>query len=360
MNLQRKLTLIATTGAVALSAGHFVQKQADNRLAEGNLPPDVVISSVTPVAAGPEAISGASPAYLPPIMDTAAVPPIPTLPEEQAPPAVEMAQGQTTVAPETDLSAVTVAATPSTSEIPVPAIAAVDATNPLLAPPAPAAVQEADSCSTQLDLIPQPGAMIGLTLLAPCHPDERVVLRHAGLAVTGKTSASGALFATIPALTAVAQVEVMFPSGEVTSAQVGMPEITKMQRFIVQWQDGDAFQLHGFENGAGYDQPGHVSASYPGKAGEGAFLTLLGDSTTDLPLLAEAYTFGPDTTAQIVLEAAVTEATCGREILGETIMAADGSVEITDLSLAMPDCSAVGDILVLKNLVQDMKLAAAN
>ena len=358
MNLQRKLTLIAATGAVALSAGHFVQKQADNRFAEGQLPPDVVISSVTPVAAGPEAISGASPAYLPPIMETAVVPPSPPLPEEQAPPAMEMAQGQSAEAPETDLSAVLVPVPPSTADIPVPAVAAVDGADPLLAPPVPA--QEADTCSTQLDLIPQPGAMIGLTLLAPCHPDERVVLRHAGLAVTGKTSASGALFATIPALTAVSQVEVMFPSGEVTKAQVGMPEITKMQRFIVQWQDGDAFQLHGFENGAGYDQPGHVSASYPGKAGDGAFLTLLGDSTTNLPLLAEAYTFGADTTAQIVLEAAVTEATCGREILGETIMASDGSVEITDLSLAMPDCSAVGDILVLKNLVQDMKLAAAN
>ncbi len=221
-------------------------------------------------------------------------------------------------------------------------------------------VDEADACSTQLDLIPQPGAMIGLTLLAPCHPEERVVLRHAGLAVTGKTSASGALFATIPALTAVSQVEVLFPSGEVATAQIGMPEITAMQRFVVQWQDGDAFQLHGFENGGGYGQPGHVSASYPGKAGAGAFLTLLGDSTTDLPLLAEAYTFGADFDAQIVLEAAVTEATCGREILGETIIAAEGSVEITDLSLAMPDCSAVGDILVLKNLVQDMKLAAAN
>ncbi len=74
MNLQRKLTLIAATGAVALSAGHFVQKQANNRVADGNLPSDVVISAVTPVAAGPEALSSPTSSFMPPIMDASVAP----------------------------------------------------------------------------------------------------------------------------------------------------------------------------------------------------------------------------------------------------------------------------------------------
>ena len=357
MNIQRKLTLVAATGAVALSAGHFVQKQANNRMAEGAPPAEVVISSVTPVAAGPDAVAAQAPDYLPPIMNEATAGTQPTLNEQ---PALLAVAATETTAPSSTLTAPEPPLVVNTSEPQTDAVVGADATLPKIAPSDEPVIEQADACTTQLDLIAQPGAMIGLTLLSPCHADQRVVLRHAGLAVTGRTSASGTLFATLPALTAVSVVEAMFPSGEVATAQIGMPDIVQMQRFVVQWQDADAFQLHGFENGAGYDQAGHISASYPGRPGDGAFITLLGDSTTDLPLLAEAYTFGTDANAQIVLEAAVTETTCGREILGETIMAAQGSVEITDLSLAMPDCSAVGDILVLKNLVQDMKLAAAN
>ncbi|MCF8517841.1 MAG: hypothetical protein K9G81_04500 [Rhodobacteraceae bacterium] len=330
MNLQRKLTLMVATGAVALGAGHFVQKQANSRMAEGNPPAGVVISSVTPVAAGPEAIASQTPTFLPPLMDETPTEATAEAEMVESPPSAKLAM--TEDATEPDEAAIAAHAT---------AVAIND-------------------CAMQLDLLAQPGAMIGLTLLAPCSSDQRVVLRHAGLAVTGKTSASGALFAVLPALAAVAEVEVLFPSGDTAKATIDVPAIADMQRFVVQWQAEDAFQLHGFENGASYGQPGHVSASYAGSPGEGAFLTLLGDSTTDLPLLAEVFTFGADKDAQIVLESAVTEATCGREILGETIMAGQGSVEITDLSLAMPDCTAIGDILVLKNLVQDMKLAAAN
>lgn len=330
MNLQRKLTLMVATGAVALGAGHFVQKQANSRMADGNPPAEVVLSSVTPVAAGPDAVASQTPTFLPPLMD--------------ATPAEAIVDAETVeTVPPTELALTEDAAEPHS-----PAVAPV------------AAAEVVNDCALQLDLLEQPGAMIGLTLLAPCNSDQRVVLRHAGLAVTGKTSASGALFAVLPALTAMAEVAVLFPSGETAKASIGMPKVADMQRFVVQWQAEDAFQLHGFENGASYGQPGHVSASYAGSPSEGAFLTLLGDSTIDLPLLAEVFTFGADKNAQIVLESAVTEATCGREILGETIMAGQGTVEITELSLAMPDCTAVGDILVLKNPLQDMKLAAVN
>jgi len=303
MNVQRKLTLVVATGALAFGAGHFVQKRAADRMAAAA---PLVVSDVEPLAAGPE-----NPAVMPPSM--AAL-----------------------------VAAPAVLPPPIAAE----AVAAVEA------PPI--------DCSRQLDLISQPGAMIGLTLLAPCNPNERIVLRHAGLAVTGRTSPSGAYFATLPALTAASEVQVVFGAGDMAKASIDMPDAAKLHRFGVQWQGDDAFQLNAFENGADYDQPGHISAAFTGTPGSGAFLTILGDSTTDLPLLAEVFTYGAEAKADIVIEAAVTKGTCGREILGETIRAADGSVKITDLTLAMPDCDAIGDILVLKNPDQDMTLAAAN
>jgi hypothetical protein len=321
MNLQRKLSLVVATGAIALGAGHFVQNKASVRAGlEG---PPVVVTSVVPVAAGPA------------VSDDAPLP--------------FRAQAVT------DVGAEAPSAVPDLSEDPV--FAKNETTLPLADD---ALVSAEPDCRISFDLIPQPGAMIGITLLAPCNPDQRVVLQHAGLAVTGRTSASGALFAVLPALTQRAEIEAIFSAGERQSASLVVNDFAGIKRFAVQWQDKDAFQLHGFENGAGYDEPGHISAGFTGTLGETGVLTLLGDATVPLPLLAEVFTFGPAAKADVVLEAAVTEGTCGREILGETILSKDGTVTVTDLTVAMPTCDAVGDILVLKNLLQDMTLAAAN
>lgn len=329
MTLLRKLTLVAGTGAMALSAGYFVQNNAANRPTADM--PAVVVSAVTPVAAG---------------RDRSAAPER----SVQRPSARDDTATGEAISPPTDGPA-------------LERFAAVDPVDPALRLSKPIAATEmaaAPDCAMTFDLLPQPNAMIGLSLLAPCQPHQRVVLRHAGLAVTARTSASGALFATLPALTSVADVEAVFATGEKARGTLPMTDFAGVQRFAVQWQAKDAFQVHAFEGAATYDQPGHISASFTGKPGQTGFMTLLGDASVDLPLLAEVYTFGPTPQIELVLEAAVSEGTCGREILGEAILARGGSVEISDVTLAMPDCDAVGDILVLKNIAEAMRLVAAN
>lgn len=311
MNMQRKLAMVVATGALALGAGHVVQTRADSRMVAAQSAP-ILVSSVTPLAA--------------------------TDPVVQTP---ELSGPQIVAQP----SAASVLKDSSVPEVIVPAKVAT--------PALPV------DCPLQLDAIPQSGGLIGLTMLAPCHIGERVVLRHAGLAVTTRISESGTLFASLPAMSAAALVEVRFASGEQAAVTVSVPEAEQLRRFAVQWQDADAFQLHAFEGGASYGAPGHYSAAFTGTIGQGASVMLLGDSSTDLPLLAEVFTFAPGRDAEIVLEAAVTEATCGRELFAETLMAEGGRVDVADLTLAMPGCEAVGDIIVLKNLAQDMKLAAA-
>lgn len=238
---------------------------------------------------------------------------------------------------------------------------------PAATTPKPAPMAASDGCAITLDLIPEANAMIGLTLLAPCHANERVVLKHGGLAISALTTANGALFTGIPALEKTALIDVLFADGQSFGASIEMPEVADLRRFAVQWQADDAFQLNAFENGAGYNEPGHISGTDPhlpaaGAPAKGGFLTLLGDSTTENPLLAEVYTFPADADAkpEVVVEAAVTESTCGRELLGETLSSVAGKVQVTDLTVAMPECDAVGDYLVLKNLVPDLNIASAN
>lgn len=231
--------------------------------------------------------------------------------------------------------------------------------------PLPQTSTTADNCDVSLDLITQPSAMLGLTMIAPCQPNARVVLRHAGLAVTAQTSATGSLFLSLPAMEQSAKVSVLFADGAKVTAQIEVPDMADYRRFAVQWLANDTFQLHAFEGDADYGMPGHISAATPGRiiAGvppKGGFLNALGNNQVDLPMLAEIYTFPAnlDDKVRVIVEAAVTSETCGRELLGETLASTAGHVTVTDLTLAMPDCSAEGSILVLKNLAPDTMMTA--
>lgn len=370
MDIKRKAARGIAVLAVALAAGHLVQNMGERKTpkpaASAELQQKPV--KVETVAAGADAVlpAPAQPQTAPlpaaPMTSNLA----PTLPT----PAVSVA------AP---VAAPVVAAEPVIADAPVPAVplekplvADVAATPADAMPtPAPATVEPeavaSAACDITFDLMAEPNAMIGITLIAPCQPDQRVVLRQGGLVVTGQTTATGALFTALPAFETQAIVEASFADGSKAEAEIAVPELATLRRFGVQWQGDDAFQMHSFENGANYGEKGHVSAAdphrpAPGLTAQGGFLTLVGDSSTDNPLLAEVYTFPADPASkpEVIVESAVTDKTCGRELLAETLTSTGGSVFITDLTLAMPECDAIGDYLVLKNLMLDLNMAAAN
>jgi len=256
---------------------------------------------------------------------------------------------------------VQLAATNQPAAVPVVAKPVLPAAALAKTAPVPAeAIAVADACPVTLDLMADPGAMIGITLLAPCHPSTRVVLQHAGLAVTAQTSLTGTLFLSVPALTADAEVELTFADGTSVSKTIAMDDIAALRRFAVQWQADDAFQLYGYQGATAVSATNPGAVPLTGPLTEAGFLMQLGDKTVDMPLLAEVYTYPAMGSADVVIEAAVTAQTCGRELLGETLLSEAGRVTVTDLTLAMPDCDAVGDFLVLNNLVPDLTLVAAN
>lgn len=341
MDVKRKAARGIAVLAVALAAGHLVQNMGDKSAAKPAASAQLAKKPdrVEIVAAGPETTKPVAPAK----------------PAEAAPlPAAPLAA---TIAP----------TLPAAPEVKVEVRKAAE---PVIAPQEPAAkpVEITDTaCDVSLDLMGEANAMIGITLIAPCNPNERVVLRQGGLAVTGQTTANGSLFTGLPAMESQAVVEVSFGDGTKASAEIAVPELAALRRFGVQWQADDAFQVHAFEGGANYGDAGHISAADPHRPGpgleaKGGFLNLLGDATTQNPLLAEVYTFPADPAQkpEVIVEAAVTDKTCGRELIAETLTSTGGSVFVTDLALSMPDCDAVGDYLVLKNLVLDLNMAAVN
>lgn len=214
------------------------------------------------------------------------------------------------------------------------------------------AIAAGDACPISLDLLDDGNAMIGGTLLAPCLPGQNLVIAHAGMVYSAKTLASGALFFSLPALKHPASVDIRFSNGETASASVDIPDAAQVHRVAVQWPFEDGFTLHAFENGAAFGDIGHIwaqNANLPlaGAAAKGGYLTQLGDASVETPLMAQVFTFDPKEKSEILLEAAVTANTCAAELLGDVLVAKGGAVEKTEITLAMPDCSAVGEFVQL-------------
>lgn len=241
------------------------------------------------------------------------------------------------------------------------------ATAPMTLPQPEARVElSSPACETSLDVTVEPGAMMDISLSSPCHPDQRVVVRHAALTVTYRTNAAGSLDASIPAMREAAEISVLFHDGSVASATVDVPEADAYRRFGVQWLGGQAFQVNAFEDGADFGDPGHISSANPGKPdirllAQHGFLSVLGSDQVPAPLLAEIYTF-PSAASRVpvLVEAAVTSDTCNRDLVGQMIEARRGEITTSDLAVSMPGCDAVGQYLELKNLRPGTKLAAAD
>jgi hypothetical protein len=401
MDVKRRLARAVSVVAVAILLGHFVQSVSENKAADAtSAAPANDPKIIVPVAAGPQAsvtpaLAAPVPAVVSPIEQSAASKPAAPVAKSTPSPVIASMAGVgvlPTPKPTITLAATTptaadpkpvlaepapaaiAATTPSTTvpkpvpAEPVPAIVATKAPEPSIVPKAmEVLLQPEGTCQNELDLAAVADAIIEITLLAPCHPNERLVLRHGPLAVTVKTTAQGSAYLKIPALEADGKVSLRFVDGTVIGSAVQVPDVNNLRRFAVQWMDRDTFGVNAFENGSGYGDVGHISAANPGKlpltgTAGGGYLMILGDAEATPAMLAEVYTYpdGINPPVELSIEAQVTSNTCGREILGEVISTNAGQPDVSDLMLAMPGCAALGDILVLKNPVQDLTLAAAN
>jgi hypothetical protein len=237
-------------------------------------------------------------------------------------------------------------------------------TAPLLAAPvlpaAPlAASPQSVDCTPRMQLKAAPGAMVDMTVSAPCDASAPVVLKHAGLVVSERIGALGHLVLRLPALDSAGRFALRLPDGREATAALPVPELAGMKRFAIQWAGKSGFILHGMTNGAEFGGAGDISPASVSNATTGGAISLLGDASVETPLLAQIYTYPTDATlADVVVEAPVSLASCGKLMQGQTILSTEGAAQVTELTLAMPDCSAVGDFLVLKNLDQTMTLAA--
>ena len=221
--------------------------------------------------------------------------------------------------------------------------------------PVAAELPARSECPITLDLTALPGALIGLSLNAPCNLGERVVIRHAGLSFTARTGAQGTLQLTFPALQEAGIVAVYMEGSAIVLGEVALPEVRVLRRFAFQWAAPAQFDLRVSEGGSLF-----VGTSSQAPGADLKVITL-GSAEVSDPLLAQVYTLpAVDTAIDLTVEHRITEDTCGQTLPAQIITAAAGRAETRDYPVAVPLCGSSGNILVLKNLAPDLKLAAPN
>ena len=213
---------------------------------------------------------------------------------------------------------------------------------------------ETTRCAPSIALAAGASAMIDLSLNAPCNRGERVVIRHAGMSFTSVTSPDGQLHLQLPALQPEALVAAYFDGSQIALGSVTVPDATEHIRFVVQMAHPAQFDLRVEEGGQVYVGSYGRTAENPARR-----ILPLGSGTVAQPLLAQVYSFPADDQAagDLTVELKITAETCSRTLPAETLLARGGKVTSTKLAVAVPLCGTSGDILVLKNLLRDLKLA---
>ena len=355
--VMRKALTAGTTFAIALGIG-FVMQYGDalaSRLGvdEPIGGPEARSARDAQAAIPEETVAVLAPARPP--VDRGASLPVPqeaAVPQMEAIPRLDQPQGAS------DAEAVDGSA---------PVLARADAL-PAVEPDA-AVPADVAACSPEMTAETLPLAMVRLSLTDACHPQAAVKIHHRGMMFSALTDAKGQLQVDVPALTAQALFIADFADGPGAAAAIVVPDIDDIDRAVLQWQGDEGVQVHALEFGAGYDDAGHVWSASTGTPeaaaeGTGGFMTTLGDPAISDAYHAEVYTFPSGHSArngQVILnvEAEVTSGNCGRDVSAQSIqIAPQQDPHAVDLTMTMPDCDAIGEFLVLKNMFADLTLAA--
>jgi hypothetical protein len=258
---------------------------------------------------------------------------------------------------------------PPPAELPVSVIGNSDEGADLpIATPVETPEETGFACDIDMTATPEAGAMMSVTLIAPCHGNERVTLHHNGLMFTDLMQADGSLRIAVPALVESALVIASFMDGSGAVAHAEVTSVPFYERAVLQWRGAVGLQLHAREFDAQYYSDGHIWNGSDADAaraatGEGGFLTTLGNPEAPDPLLAEVYTFPSGMTPHsgtvtLTVEAEIQSGNCNTDVEAQTLELRTGAgLTAKDLTINVPGCDAIGDFLMLKNIVRDLTIA---
>ncbi|SIS63971.1 hypothetical protein [Phaeovulum vinaykumarii] len=195
---------------------------------------------------------------------------------------------------------------------------------------------------------PQTAGMADLVLSAPCEPNARIRLTHAGISFTVATDAEGRYAARVPVFETEARYEAVLPDGSGLSARTRVEGLSDLLRVALASSPGSSeLGLNVREQGAEYGAPGHVHAGH--LQGQQGWMIRLGDASLPSAQVLEVYT-APVQTPDLALaiEAPVSAGTCGRDMRARSLRKIGAAeAEVTPVSIAMPECDGADGAVLM-------------
>ncbi|MEM7291643.1 MAG: hypothetical protein AAF412_14950 [Pseudomonadota bacterium] len=216
------------------------------------------------------------------------------------------------------------------------------------------------ACNVELKAEPSEAAHANVALHATCLPNAAFTLHHNGMMVSGVTDADGHWTGSVPALSQNALFIASFASGEGAAATAEISGLESIQRYVVQWVGATAVRIHAFEKTAGFGDGRYAIQNSPSSDQPSSAQTVMRLGDLSEGHNAEVFTFPTQEGAEkhVGLEFQVDQATCGRDFEAQAFaMHGTDRLQVRDLMIAMPDCDAVGELLVLKNPFEDLTIA---
>ncbi len=210
------------------------------------------------------------------------------------------------------------------------------------------------ACGPVVRAEPAGNAKVRISINAPCRGGEGVVISHGPLELSARISKAGIANIEFPALARRAAFVVRLEKGDgELRAFTEVPDFAGFERVALFWEGDADLRIHAAEMGFG-------GAEHSAGSGGGETVRFEGAGARK----AEIYSF-PAVEAmrsgvvRLIVEARVDESTCNRAIEATAMQKnADGRLDPVAIVLQMPGCDHIGQTLVLKNVLKDMKIAS--
>lgn len=237
-----------------------------------------------------------------------------------------------------------------------------------VAAPLPTVAADEETCSLTATATPSDMATVLLTVVAPCLGQDRVVLHHEGMEFSQVLDTSGKLTVRVPVLNENVVILVRTRSGLGGIAVARVPSLALYDRFVLQWTGGDELRLlsRGNEDDARNYLWSASALPYGAAITQApvAAMIPLGNPAGSAAKMASVYTVLSKQATRskgmgLAVEAEVTVDNCGRDISARSLeLGRDTRLRMHDIVLSMPDCSAVGERLVLGDLTEEPVIAS--
>jgi hypothetical protein len=117
---------------------------------------------------------------------------------------------------------------------------------------------KAANCALDIRATPIFGARVTLKLLAPCHPNVSVTIKHGGLQFKERLDANESLELKVPAFAEYSRFDIELADGLTSTVGAYIVGLSALERVGIAWSGADDTFLHALENGAAMGDAGHV------------------------------------------------------------------------------------------------------